>query len=224
MQVRCIYSTLTCSFSRLLASLANTDRHWSNSYAVLSLKKEGRLMLRCNLASKTLSKLQYFPQFPVLRHQITWIRWKLHFSLLCRPGEIEHNEKSKRKMKTESYFLSSASTLLESRGSWDDWLAPAPWSRGLEDTKRSTLDRWQEIYLCPLSELRPSWLRNQRFDLSLDRVRTTECSHLNSSAAWGCLEELAHSQHTHTQTYWQGQTCMIKSCPKLISTLVYIKT
>lgn len=121
MRVRCIYSTLTCSFSRLLASLTNTDRHWSNSYAVLSLKRGDQLTLRCNSASTTLSKLQYFPQFPVLRHQIIWI---LHFSLLCRPGEFGHNEKSKRKMKTDKaiFFQACLLCLKATVHEMTDWL------------------------------------------------------------------------------------------------------
>lgn len=89
MRVKCIYSTLTCSFSRLFASLTNTDRHWSYSYTFLILKNiytyiythGGQLTLRCNSAFTTLSKLQYFPPFPVPRHQITWIRWKFYISV-----------------------------------------------------------------------------------------------------------------------------------------------
>lgn len=174
MRVRCIYSTLTCSFSCLLASLTNTNRHWSNSYAVLSLKKGGQLMLRCNSASTTLSKLQYFPQFPVLRHQITWIIWKFYISV-CFVGlgssDIMKNQRESWKQ-TKQFSFELVYFAWKQR--FMRWLTgSSSFIQRFGGHQEIDVGQMTEIYLCPLSELMPSWLRNQRFDLSLDRVRTT---------------------------------------------------
>lgn len=153
MRVRSIYSTLTCSFYLLFASLTNTDRHWSNQFCWLDVS----LSLRCNSAS-TLSKLQHFPQFPVWRHQITRIRRKFNISV-CFDGlgslAIMKNQRERWKQTRQFSFklvyfareqqfmrwVTGFSSFIQRFGGHQEI-----------DGRQMT-----EIYLCPLSELRPSW-------------------------------------------------------------------
>lgn len=56
-----------------------------------------------------------------------------------------------------------------------------------------------EIYSCPLSELRPLWLCNQRFDLPLDRVRTTRTLTSQQQRRMRmCGETRTFTSHPHT--------------------------
>lgn len=96
----------------------------------------------------------------------------LHFSLFCRPGEFGHNEKSKRKMKTDQAIFFQACLLWEQR--FIRWLTgSSSFIQRFGGHQEIDAGQMTEIYLRPPSELRPSWLCNQRFDLSFDRVWTT---------------------------------------------------
>ncbi len=86
----------------------------------------------------------------------------LHFSLLCRPGEIEHNEKSKRKMKTDKaiFFRAHLLCLKAAVHEMTDWLRlldPEVWrtprDRRWIDDKRFTCVLWVKAIVASQSEV-----------------------------------------------------------------------
>lgn len=116
------------------------------------------LSLRCNSASTTLSKLQHFPQFPVWRHQITRLRRKFYISV-CFDGlgslAIMKNQKERWKQtKQFSFELVYFSWVQRFMGRVTGFSSFIQRFGGHQEIDGRQMT---EIYLCPLSELRPSW-------------------------------------------------------------------
>lgn len=158
---------------------------------------DASLSLRCNSASTTLSKLQHFPQFPVWRQQITRLRRKFYISV-CFDGlgslAIMKNQRERWKQTKQFSFELVYFAWVQRFMGWVTGFSSFIQRFGGHqeiDGRQMT-----EIYLCPLSELRPSWHAIRGLICPSTECEPPAHSHHNSSEL-GCVEKHTHTFTTH---------------------------